>query len=417
MSLNFILFLLLIPIIIASHNFSFNSTTFLLDDQPFTVLSGEMHYARIPPEYWSHRLKMAKAMGLNTIATYIFWNFHQPHEDVFDFETPSHNLANFLQLAQEEGLFVLLRPGPYSCAEWDFGGFPHWLLKYFDIKVRSFDKRYLSYVEIYFKRLVEIIKPFQSTNNGPIVMVQLENEFGSYGTDHPYISYLQKLWLELGITVPFYSADGAWVEAISSGHVGGAEIGLDSGSSKDAYIAAQQVDTTVVAFSSESYPGWLTHWGEQWAGRGTQEICNEVQFILDYGKSFSLYVVHGGSNFGFWAGANDGNKGYQPHVTSYDYDAPITQNGVATEKYFALRTLISKYSKLTIPDPPEAIKMITIEKVQLEEFSSIWSDFARTLNHRSEYPKFFEYFDQFSGLIIYKTYLTNGSISFSSSIG
>ena len=350
-------------------------------------------------------------MGLNTIATYIFWNFHEPLEGHFDFSSPSHDLAHFIHLAQEEGLLVLLRPGPYACAEWDYGGFPHWLLKYDDVKVRSFDKKYLSYVEKYFRKLAEIITPLQITNGGPVVMVQLENEFGSYGTDHPYIAYLQKLWLELGVTVPFYSADGAWIEAISSGHVPGAAIGLDSGNSKDAYAAATQVDPTVVSFSSETYPGWLTHWGENWAGRGTQDICNEVQFILDFGKSVSLYVVHGGSNFGFWAGANDGDKGYQPHVTSYDYDAPISENGVPTEKFFALKNVIAKYAKEPIPSPPEAIKTISIDKVQLDVFSSIWEDFAGKLSFMSDYPKFFEFFDQQSGLIIYRTTLTNGKTS------
>ena len=354
---------------------------------------------------------MAKAMGLNTISTYVFWNFHEPLEGQFDFSSPSHNLSHFLNLAQAEGLLVLLRPGPFECAEWDFGGLPLWLLKYEDLRVRTFDKRYLNYVEIYFRKLAEIITPLQITNGGPVVMVQLENEYGSYGTDHTYIAYLQKLWVELGVTVPFYSADVARNYSIASGHVPGAAIGLDAGISVDAYTAASQVDSTVVSFSSETYPGWLTHWGERWAGKTIQEICNEVQFIFDSGKSFSLYMVHGGTNFGFWAGANYGVRGYTAHITSYDYDAPISENGVPTEKFFALKNIIAKYVKNPIPLPPDPIPTISIDKVQLDVFSSIWENFAMKLMFMSDYPQFFEFFDQQSGLIIYRTNLTNGKTS------
>ena len=383
--------------------FSFNSSTFLLDAKPFRIRSGEMHFARIPPEYWRHRLQMAKAMGLNTIATYIFWNFHQPSENTFDFESPSHDLGHFLRLAQEEGLYVLLRPGPYVCAEWDFGGLPYWFLKYDDIKVRSYDQRYLSYVEKYIRRLAEIVVPLQIVNGGPILMVQIENEFGYFASDRPYLDYLQKLWRELGIKVPFYSADGASIGALSSGHVDGGALGLDAGTDVNAYKAAQLVDSKVVSFSSETYPGWLTHWGENWAGKSTENTCSEIEFILDYGKSFNMYVVHGGSNFAFWAGANDGDKGYQPHITSYDYDAPITESGNTTDKYFALRSLIAKYTNETFPKPPLPNPTIQIPKIDLKPWTSVW-DNAR-FRFKSEFPKYFEFFDQFSGIIIYRTHL------------
>ena len=174
-------------------------------------------------------------------------------------------------------------------------------------------------------------------------MVQIENEFGFYGNDHSYLDYLKKLWVELGIQVPFYTADNPWIIYVADRHLDGAAIGLDAGNSRLTYAAAYLVDHSVVSFSSETYPGWLTHWGEKWAGKRTQDICIEIKFILDYGKSFSLYMIHGGTNWAFWAGANDGDKGYQPHITSYDYDAPVTENGNATEKYFALRELIAKY--------------------------------------------------------------------------
>ena len=347
---------------------------------------------------------MAKAMGLNAIATYVMWNFHQPSEDTFDFTSPSHDLGRFLQLAHEEGLYVLLRPGPYVCAEWDFGGLPYWFLNYDDIKVRTFDKRYLSFVERYYRKLAEVVIPFQITNGGPIVMFQIENEYGYYGNDQNYLGYLQKLWGELGVSVPFYTADGASAQYVSNGHVFGAAIGLDSGITKENYDMADKIDSRVVSFSSETYPGWLTHWGEKWAGKTTSDFLKEIDFILGYGKSFSMYMIHGGTNWGFWAGANDGDKGYQAHITSYDYDAPVTENGNATEKYFALRDLISKYVNETLPPVPEPIKTIRIPKVDLDYFSNIWQDGQRS--HYSAYPKHFEYFNQFSGVIIYRTNLT-----------
>jgi len=280
---------------------------------------------------------------------------------------------------------------------------PYWFLKYDDIKVRSY-KKYLSYVENYFKRLSEIIVPYQITAGGPIIMVQIENEFGFYGNDHSYLDYLKKLWVELGIQVPFYTADNPWIIYVADRHLDGAAIGLDAGNSRLTYAAAYLVDHSVVSFSSETYPGWLTHWGEQWAGKSTQDICIEIKFILDYGKSFSLYMIHGGTNWAFWAGANDGDKGYQPHITSYDYDAPVTENGNATEKYFALRELIAKYVIEPLPNPPEPIKTIQIPRVDLENFTSIWDGFPIT--YVSQFPKYFEFFNQFSGVIIYSTNLT-----------
>ena len=302
-------------------------------------------------------------------------------------------------------MYILLRPGPYTCAEWDFGGLPSWFLKYDDIKVRSYDQKYLSYVERYIKRLSEIVVSKQITNGGPIIMVQIENEFGLLNRiDHAYIDYLQKLWIEVGIIVPFYTADGLSIAAQTNGHVIGGAIGLDSGTTDWSYKMATSVDSKVVSFSSETYPGWLTHWGEQWARKSTDDAYNEIKFILDYGKSFSIYVVHGGTNFGFWAGANDENKGYQPHVTSYDYDAPLTENGNTTDKYYALRNLIKNYVTEPMPDVPEPIKSMQIPKVDMKVFTTIWDN--EPIANYAEFPKFFEFFDQFSGAMIYRTNLT-----------
>lgn len=403
-------FCLLLLAVASQGNFSFNSTDFLLNGKPFRIMSGELHFARIPHEYWSHRLKMAKAMGLNTIAAYVFWNFHQSEEDgPIDFESPSHDFGRFLDLAQEEGLYVLLRAGPYVCAEWDFGGLPSWLLKHEDLKPRSYNQKYLSYVEKYFKRLAEIIVPRQIDRSakGNIIMVQLENEFGSFGNDPQYIIALQKLWLELGITVPFYSADGGSYDMLSHGHVPGAALGLDPGNSQSAYDAAKSVDPNVVSFSSETYPGWLTHWGEGWATVSTDSISQQLEWILSNGHSFNLYMLHGGTNWGFWAGANDGGQGYQPHITSYDYDAPVTENGNVTEKYLALKKIIEKYSKDNLTPIPDPIPTFYIPPIHLEPVSDVWQVAQNWFN--SEYPKTFESISQFSGFMIYKTTLDSSS--------
>lgn len=393
----FILFSILV--LSSSSIFSFNSSHFLLDNEPFTIRSGELHYARIPPEYWTHRLKLAKAMGLNAISVYIFWNFHQPSENIFDFESPTHDLSLFLTKAKEEGLYVLLRPGPYACAEWDFGGLPHWLLKYDDLDVRKYNSRFMIHAEKYIRILSKIIMKHQINNGGSIILLQIENEYGSYGNDRKYIDWLQALWISTGIQLRFYTADGASTEMLKSGHVKGGAIGLDSGLSVNDYNTATALDPTVVSFSSETYPGWLTHWGENWAQVSSDQICSEIKFILGYGKSFSLYMLHGGSNFGFWAGANYGDY-YQPHITSYDYDAPIGENGRIGEKYYGLKHIISQFTNESFPDPPLPIQTIEIKKINLNVWSSLWNNLP---NPKKEiFPKNIEYYDQFSGVIIYK---------------
>ena len=323
---------------------------FLLDNKPYQIISAEMHPARIPFQYWRHRIKMAKAMGCNTIAAYVFWNYHEEKQGVFDFTSENHNIVKFIKMAQEEGLWVLLRPGPYVCAEWDFGGLPAWLLKTPDIKLRCLDPVYMQAVTRYIKKLSTLVAPLQISKGGPILMVQVENEYGSYGNDQQYIATLAKLWRSNGINVPFYTADGPTAFMLEAGAIDGAAIGLDSGSSEQDFKEAQKHNPNVPAFSSESYPGWLTHWGEKWARPDTAGLLKEIKFLLDTKRSVNFYVAHGGTNFGYWAGANAFKPTeYQPDITSYDYDAPISEDGSPKPKFFALRNLIGKYVK-NIPD-------------------------------------------------------------------
>jgi len=386
----------------AKHNFAFNADDFLLDGKPFQMISGEIHPARVPKEYWRHRIQMAKAMGCNTIAAYIFWNYHESSPGKFDFKTENRDIAQFVKIAQEEGMWVLFRPGPYVCAEWDFGGLPPYLLKIPDIKVRCMDERYMKAVERYLKEMAKLIKPLLVTNGGPILMVQIENEYGSFGNDKIYLEELRKYWLKNGINVPFYTADGPTNFMLEVGNIDGAVIGLDSGSSQVDFDTAKKRNSNVPAFSSETYPGWLTHWGEKWARPDTTGLLKEVKFLLDTKKSFNFYVIHGGTNFGFSAGANSGGKGYEPDLTSYDYDAPINEQGNPTPKYFALRNLIGKYVK-NIPDVPKAIPAIEIPEIKMELFSSVWENLSKP--KFSVQPKPMESFDQKEGFILYKTKL------------
>jgi len=385
------------------HTFELSKSEFLLDGKPFQIISGEMHPARIPYQYWKHRIQMAKAMGCNTVAAYVFWNYHEQEPGHFDFSSGNHNIAAFIKLAQEEGMWVLLRPGPYVCAEWEFGGLPPYLLRTPDIKVRCMDPRYMEAVERYVTAVAAQVKPLLVSQGGPILMVQVENEYGSYGNDKQYLRRLKALWQQNGIDVPFYTADGPTAFMLEAGTVDSAAIGLDSGSSDADFAAANRQNPDVPAFSSESYPGWLTHWGEKWAKPDPAGIVREVKFLMDKKHSFNLYVIHGGTNFGFSAGANSGGKGYEPDLTSYDYDAPVSEQGNATPKYMELRKLIASYSGKAPLKIPAPIPTITIPAIPLIPFTSIWEHLPPAI--ASVQPKTFEAYGQDYGFMLYRTTL------------
>lgn len=386
------------------HVFSLGKTDFLLDGKPFQIISGEMHPARIPRQYWLHRIQMAKAMGCNTIAVYVFWNYHETAPGVFDFKSGNRDIAAFIQLCKQEGMWVLLRPGPYVCAEWDFGGLPSYLLKIPDIKVRCMDSRYMLAVQRYLNRLSKEVNPLQCINGGPILMVQVENEYGSYSNDKTYMKTIKNLWIKNGIKVPFYTADGPAAYLLESGSVEGCAIGLDSGNGPGDFEQAFKQDSTVPSFSAETYPGWLTHWGEEWQRPDTAGLMTSLRYLLEHKKSFNLYVIHGGTNFGFTAGANAFNPTqYQPDVTSYDYDAPINEQGQPTPKYFALRNLIKQYVSWPVPEIPAVIPAMEVPAFQLRPLTSIWEVLPKAVV--TPQPQPMEYFDQQSGFILYRTRL------------
>lgn len=384
------------------HTFTLGEKEFLLDGKPFRMISGEMHPARIPHEYWRHRIRMAKAMGCNTIAAYIFWNYHEASPGTFDFSSGNHNIAEFVRIVQEEGMWVLFRPGPYVCAEWDFGGLPPWLLRIPDIKVRCMDSRYMAAVERYIARMAAEIKPLLVTRGGPILMVQVENEYGSYGNDRRYMERLRQLWLENGVDVPFYTADGATPWMLEAGTLEGAAIGLDPGYNEEAFAEAARRNPRVPVFSSETYPGWLTHWGEAWARPDTAGLMQEVRFLLASNRSFNFYVIHGGTNFGWSAGANSGGAGYEPDVTSYDYDAPINEQGRATPKYHALRRLIGGYV-CELPEIPAPIPAMEIPPIPMQPLTGLWTTLPEPL--LAVQPLTFEAAGLDHGFLLYRTRL------------
>jgi len=387
------------------HTFSLGGDEFLLDGSPFRIISGELHPGRIPAEYWRHRIKMTKAMGCNTVSAYLFWNHHEAQEGIYDFRTGNRDISEFISIAKEEGMWVIIRPGPYVCAEWEFGGIPPYLLRTPEIKVRCLDPVYMKAAERYLSRLADELRPHLITNGGPVLMIQIENEYGSYGNDRDYMAALKKIWERCDIDVPFFTGDGPTTYMLEAGTLPGCAVGLDSGSDEADFELARKMNPGVPVFSSETYPGWLTHWGEDWARPDTASLLREVKFLMDTGKSFNLYVIHGGTNFGFTAGANSGGKGYEPDITSYDYDAPIDEQGRATPKYYALRRLIGSYlpEKAKLPPVPDPIPVMTLPEITLSPFTSVWDNLPDPV--RSVQPEPFEAFGQDYGFMLYSTRL------------
>lgn len=357
---------------ISKQTFAINDGNFLLNGKPIQIHSGEMHYSRIPKPYWRHRLKMMKAMGLNAVATYVFWNYHEIEPGVWDFKTGNKNVAEYIKIAQEEGLFVILRPGPYVCAEWEFGGYPWFLQKVPNMVIRGNNPQYLSATKAYFTQLYAQVKDLLITNGGPIIMVQGENEFGSYVSqrkdisleDHKkYSAAVFKQLKDVGFNVPFFTSDGSWL--FEGGALPGAlpTANGEGDVTKLKDIVNKYNNGQGPYMVAEFYPGWLDHWAEPFPKVKTEVVAKQTQKYLDGGVSFNYYMVHGGTNFGFTSGANYDNKhDIQPDLTSYDYDAPISEAGWATEKYMVLRNLLKKPET---PAIPAQIPVITIPEITL----------------------------------------------------
>ena len=384
----------------AVHTFKWQREQFFLDGNPFQILSGEMHYARIPREYWRDRLKKLKSMGLNTVSTYMFWNFHEPSPGEFDF-MGRHDAAAFIRTAQEEGLWVILRPGPYSCAEWDFGGFPGWLLATPNIRVRSTDTRFLNAARRYMLHVGVELAPLQITRGGPILMTQVENEYGSFGKDHNYMQAIRKMIVDAGFDVPLFTADGPTPRMLSGGTLPGVlsfiNFGADPAMQFERFARFRRNAPRMCA---EFYPGWFDHWGEIHHHGNNKNLMEGVEWMLSNGVSFNLYMFHGGTSFGFMNGANF-SKAYEPDVTSYDYDAPLDEAGRPRPKYFELQKLIHQHAPaINIPPLPPALPMIAIPRFDLTECARLDSLLDNPI--RSDTPRPMESVGQSYGFILYR---------------
>jgi len=404
----------------SKHSFAIANGQFLYDGQPIQIHSGEMHYARIPREYWQHRLRMLKAMGMNTVATYVFWNHHNIAPGVWDFTTGNRNLAAFLQLAKQEGLLVILRPGPYACAEWEFGGYPWWLQNDTSLVVRTYNKAFLDSCKVYINILAEQVKPALITNGGPVIMVQSENEFGSYiaqRKDIPieqhkkYNLAIRQTLVEAGINVPLFTSDGSWL--FEGGSISGV---LPTANGED---DIDNLKKTVNKYHNnegpymvaEYYPGWLDHWAEPFPKVPDSSVVKDLEKYLKNGVSFNIYMAHGGTNFGFTSGANyDKQHGIQPDMTSYDYDAPISEAGWATSKYIAIRELMKKYVNYTIPEIPAAIPVMkNLPPIHLTRNIDVLAMIKKTIPIVSDSLLSMEDCKQGNGYILYSRHFTQSA--------
>ena len=411
------LFYLLLLTLLPSGMFAQQKNTFEIKDGHFyrngeitPVLSGEMHYSRIPHEYWRHRLQMMKGMGLNTVATYVFWNLHETEPGKWDF-TGDKNLAEYIRTAGEEGMMVILRLGPYVCAEWEFGGYPWWLQNVPGMEVRRDNEAFLKHTEAYIKRLYEEVGNLQCTKGGPIIMVQCENEFGSYVAqrkDIPleehrrYNAKIKRQLADAGFDVPLFTSDGSWL--FEGGSTEGALPTANGESDIENLkkVVNQYHGGKGPYMVAEFYPGWLSHWAEPFPQVSASDIARQTEAYLKNDVSFNFYMVHGGTNFGFTSGANyDKKRDIQPDLTSYDYDAPISEAGWVTPKYDSIRTVIKKYVKHEVPNPPARIPIIEIPSIKLDKVADLLAYAERMDPVTDVRPLSFEQLNQGYGYVLY----------------
>ena len=335
--------------------FTVGDTDFLLDGRPVRLLSGALHYFRVHERQWGHRLAMLRAMGLNCVETYVPWNLHEPRPGGF---RDAEALGRFLDAAREAGLWAIVRPGPYICAEWENGGLPHWLTGELGARVRTRDERFLGHVGRWFAHLLHEIVPRQFDRGGPVLMVQVENEYGSYGSDQVYLRRLAGLLRGGGVTVPLFTSDGPEDHMLTGGSLPDVLATANFGShARVAFEALRRHRPAGPLMCMEFWCGWFDHWGAEHVVRGPGDAADALREILECGASVNLYMAHGGTNFAGWAGANRGggalhDGALEPDVTSYDYDAPIDEYGRPTEKFWRFRSVLAAYADGPLPEPP-----------------------------------------------------------------
>ena len=320
--------------------------SFYLNETEFKIISGGMHYFRIVPEYWRDRLEKLKAMGCNTVETYVPWNLHEPKKGKFNF-SGILDLERFIKIADELGLFVIVRPSPYICAEWEFGGLPAWLIADDSMKLRCNYKPYIDHIKDYYEELFKILTPLQINNGGPIILMQIENEYGYFGDDKSYLNKLSQIMRENGAVVPFVTSDGPWGDALEAGNAGKNVLPTANFGSK----SESQLETLSKYTNGgplmcmEFWVGWFDSWGRKDHGKSNlEENISDLEKILKLGH-VNIYMFHGGTNFGFMNGSNYYDE-LTPTITSYDYDAVLTESGDITHKYNEFKKVISKYNKV-----------------------------------------------------------------------
>ncbi len=346
-------------------SFTISGDRFMLNGAPLRVLSGALHYFRVVPGQWRDRLLKLKAMGLNTVETYVAWNLHEPRPGAFRFDG-ALDLPAFIRLAQELGLYVIVRPGPYICAEWEFGGLPAWLLADPAMEVRCCYPPYLAAVRRFYTALLPQLLPLQAQHGGPILAMQVENEYGSYGSDAQYVEWVRALMVELGVATLLFTSDGATDHMLAHGTLPDVFKTANFGSRADGEFAKlREYQPRGPLMCMEFWNGWFDHWGEPHHTREAADAAQALDEVLASGASVNVYMFHGGTNFGFMNGANTDleTRAYQPTVNSYDYDAPLSESGEPTAKFHAFRKVIERYVDLppmALPPPAARLPSTTV---------------------------------------------------------
>ncbi|MFK4067898.1 beta-galactosidase family protein [Streptomyces sp. NPDC029674] len=380
---------------------------FELDGRPVRLLSGALHYFRVHEAQWGHRLAMLRAMGLNCVETYVPWNLHEPRPGTYrDVEA----VGRFLDAAHEAGLWAIVRPGPYICAEWENGGLPHWLTGAVGARARTRDEEYLGHVNRWFHRLLPQVVARQESRGGPVIMVQVENEYGSYGSDQVYLRHLADLLRAEGVTVPLFTSDGPEDHMLTGGSIPGVLATANFGSgARGAFEKLREHRPGGPLMCMEFWCGWFDHWGAEHVVRDADDAAAALREILECGASVNLYMAHGGTNFAGWAGANRGggplhDGELQPDVTSYDYDAPVDESGRATPKFWAFRKVLAEYASTPPPQPPPPLPSLAEPaSAALPTWSSLDAvlDVLGTPESEHPVPPTFEDLDVDRGLVRY----------------
>ncbi|TVY84564.1 Beta-galactosidase [Lachnellula suecica] len=389
--------------------FTYNSTSFLLHGEPYTIIGGQMDPQRVPYQYWRDRLSKARAMGLNTIFTYVYWNLLEPQQGDWMLDDPQNDIAEFYKISQEEGLHVVLRPGPYICGEREWGGFPYWLSTITNLTVRTYNEGYLNYSKIYLEKLASKLAPQQVTQGGPLLMVQVENEYGSYGSNHDYTSTLRDILRQI-YDVPLYTNDGTENFTLSGGSVPGVLAEIDGGPTygfpaRDEYITDPSqlgplLDGEYYTLAPDNWGANVPHQTTVGNPSYVDGFVSDINFVLNASNSISLYMFHGGTNFGLSNGAIWQNY-TKVYTTSYDYGAPLDESGRTTDLYFALRNVIQQYvANGSIPEPPANLPLASILKIKLSPMASLFDLGEPTKS--STWPVTMEELGQAYGLTLYE---------------